>query len=386
MVFGSIKRLMAVRSLFERTRIVNNFSNMHLHFSNVEIASRATPDGIQGDVSLRGLGAMDWRAHDGSSLDQWLATRRCTALVVLRQGSVVHERYNEGTSKDDQRISWSVTKSVLSLLIGIALERGDIQSLDDPAEKYVAMLRKSAYADVTIANLLMMASGVEFDEDYARFFSDINRMARLVALGGSLDRYAASRKHRFAEQGAIRKYNSLDTHVLGMILRGATGTDLQTLLRRDLFDPIGVESSVRLLVDGRGAPFILGGLMMTTRDLARVGQLCANRGAWQGRQVVPEQWMDRSSRNIAPMNFAPTCLGYGFHWWVPPDPDEGEFFAHGIYGQYLYINMRRQMVIALNAADAGFAAIENNPLLTNLSFFRALAADPVFIEDHERAN
>jgi hypothetical protein len=164
-------------------------------------------------------------------------------------------------------------------------------------------------------------------------------------------------------------YVSIDTHVLGMVIAGATGRDPAELLAERVLQPLGLERRPYYLTDGEGAAFVLGGLNLTTRDYARFGQLFLQGGVWQGRQVVPAGWVAQSTALQAPGG-----AGYGFQWWVPTDSAAhgNDYFARGIYGQYIYINPARGVVVAVNAADIGFE--EPGVDAENLAQLRAIAA------------
>ena len=296
-----------------------------------------------------------------------MQARAVTAIVALKDGAVVHEAYFLGTGPDDLRISWSMAKSVLSSLLGVVMAEGKIASLDDPVVKYVPLLQGSAYDGASIRNVLNMASGVKFNEDYLDFFSDINRMGRVLALGGSMDKFAAGLHERSDPPGTVWHYVSIDTHVIGMVIRGATGESVASLLQSRILDPMGLEADPYYVTDGLGEPFVLGGLNMRTRDYARIGQMVLQGGAWQGRQIVPADWIEAATTASAPGG-----EGYGFQWWLPPDATPGEVMAEGVYGQYIYINRALGVVIAMNAADRGFedAGVYDG----SITMLRAIAA------------
>ncbi len=336
-------RLWAVMTLFDEGRIVHNFSHMDEMFLTTAMdrgptIPSALPHGPQ------------WELPD--DVADWIARRQVTALVVLRGGALVHESYYLDTQQQDRRIGWSVAKSVLSALTGILLADGTIDSIDDPVTKYAPMLAGSAYDGVSLRNVLQMASGVRFDEDYQSFWSDINRMGRVLALGGSMDRFTAGLRHRDAEPGARMHYVSTDTHVVSMVLRGASGRSLVDLMGEYIVAPMGFEADPYFITDGMGVAFALGGLNMTTRDYARFGQMMANGGIWQGVQVVPAAWVAESTAASAPTE--PEAPGYGYQWWIPRGWGEGEFLAQGIYGQFIYVNRPLGVVVAVNSADRGF--------------------------------
>ena len=353
-----VMRLMAVNSLFAEDRIVENFSHMDRLFLTRPLS--------RGDGPVSPL-PMGPEAALPPEVADWVKARNVTALVVLKDGQLVHESYYLGTGPEDLRISWSVAKSFLSALFGVVLAEGKIASLDDPVTKYAPSLAGSAYDGVSIHDVLTMSSGVGFNEDYMDFWSDINRMGRVLALGGTMDGFAADMKDRAAEPGSRMHYVSIDTHVLGMVIRGATGEDIPELLERHILFPMGLEAAPYYLTDGEGVSFVLGGLNVTTRDYARFGQMMLQGGQWQGRQIVPRDWAMASTRPQAKDG-----SGYGYQWWIADGAGPGEFNAQGIYGQYIWIDRTRNVVIAVNAADRGFE--EPGVREGNIALFRKIAA------------
>lgn len=353
-----ITRLMAVNSLFSPDRIVQNFSHMDDLFLTRPLS--------RGDGPISPL-PKGPEATLPPEVQDWIAARTVTSLLILKDGRIVHESYHQGTGPDDLRISWSMAKSVLSALFGIVMAEGKIASLDDPTVKYAPALKGSAYDGTTLRDILTMSSGVAFNEDYLDFWSDINRMGRVLALGGSMDGFAADLKTRDAEPGTRWHYVSIDTHVLGMIIRGATGEDIPELLERHILGPMGLDKAPYYLTDGEGVSFVLGGLNMTTRDYARIGQMIAQGGMWQGKQIVPRDWIEESTRPQAPGG-----AGYGYQWWIADGATGGEVNAQGIYGQYIWIDRARNVVITVTAADRLF----EDPGVGdgNIALFRKIAA------------
>ncbi len=356
-----VTRLWAVLTLFDEGQIVQNFSHMDAAFLTTPVGKGDTPPLPLPPGPPATLPA---------SVAPWVVARAVTALVVLKDGQLVFDRYYLGTGPMDRRISWSMAKSALSALFGIVVAEGSIASLDDKVTKYAPQLAGSAYEGASIRNVLNMASGVRFDEDYMAFFSDINKMGRVIGLGGSLDDFTAALKDRAYTPGQTWQYVSIDTHVLGMVIRGATGREIPDLMAEKLFTPLGLEVEPAYVTDGTGQAFVLGGLNMTTRDYARLGQLFLQNGSANGSQIVPADWVAASTTASAPT--APGAIGYGYQWWVPKGAVPGEFMAMGIYGQFIYINRPAGVVIAVNAADRHFtdAGVEDG----NVAMFRAIAA------------
>ena len=352
-----ITRLMAANSLFSPGTIVQNFSHMDKLFLTRSLSRGDGPVSPlpQGEPMTLPPGAEDWSK-----------ARSVTGLVVRQQGQVRHESDHLGTGPEDLRISWSMAKSVLASLFGLVLADGSIASIDDPVIRYAPSLKGSAYDGTTIRDVLTMTSGVAFNEDYMDFWSDINKLGRVLALGGSMDGFAAGLTERATEPGTHMHYVSVDTHVIGMVIRGATGKDIPELLETRILAPMGLEAAPYYLTDGEGVSFVLGGLNMRTRDYARVAGMIAANGRWNGTQIVPEPWVEAMTTQQAPDG-----AGYGFQWWVPEDARPGEVMARGIYGQYLWIDRTKGIAIAVTAADRGFE--EPGVEAQNLTMLRAIA-------------
>lgn len=368
-----IKRLYHVVTLFDENVIVSNFSSMQTLVPTVEIKASTKPSLFQKNIK-----ALPKSFHYKTEQDvpQFLERTSTTALLVLKGNTITYENYFQGTQDTDYRISWSVAKSFLSALFGIAVDEGAINSIDEPVTTYVPELSGTGYDGVRIKDVLQMSSGVGFNEDYMDFNSDINRFGRTFALGGSFDEFAATLV-REREPGTYLHYVSIDTHVLGMVLRAATGTDIVDYFNKKLWSKIQPESSVFYIVDDLGEPMVLGGMNLRTRDFARFGQLYMNHGRWNGEQLVPVDWVNASITPDAPhlvpgvRDTASINLGYGYQWWIPEGADQ-EFMALGIYGQYIYVNQKAGVVIVKNSAHREFAENGFESATEAAEFFRAI--------------
>jgi len=355
-----ITRLLAVNSLFDADRIVQNFSHMDAAFLTAPLP--------RGDTPVTPL-------PEGPSLvlpaavEAWMADRSVTSLLVLKDGQIRSESYRLGTAAQDRRISWSMAKSYLSVLFGILLDDGVIDDIDDPVTRYAPALIGGAYDGASIRNVLNMASGVAFDEDYLDYDSDINRMGREIALGGTLDQFTADLTATIAPPGTRWTYVSIDTHVIGMVIRGATGRSIPELMQDRVLSRLGMQADGYYLIDGTGAAFVLGGLNLTTRDYARFALMISQDGRIGDRQVVSASWLATSTKASAPTR--PGKMGYGYQWWQARDPRPGEVIAQGVYGQYLYIDRSRGIVIVITAADRRFR--ETGRGRANIEMFRVIA-------------
>ncbi|EAT11474.1 serine hydrolase [Bermanella marisrubri] len=375
--YTELRQLYHTVRLFDADVIVHNFSHLP------EIAPTKTIE-KQGPVFNLGSSAKDLPntfqyKGEARNIQEFIENSSTTALVVLKGEDITFEQYYQGTDQWDQRISWSVAKSYLSALFGIAVNEGHIPDLDVPVTDYVPNLKGSGYDGVSIKNVLQMSSGVYFNEDYGDFNSDINRFGRIMALGGSFDDFAASlTKDETRPQGTFMHYVSIDTHVLGMVLRAATGERIEDYFTEKLWSKLGTERDAIYITDSTGEPMVLGGLNIISRDYARMGILYRDNGFYRGEQIVPESWIEDSITPDAPhlmpgkRDNATTNFGYGYQWWLPENPDQ-EFLAIGIYGQYIYINRKHDVVIVKNSAHRDFMANDYESKDIAVAAFRSIA-------------
>ncbi|MDG1521483.1 MAG: serine hydrolase [Hellea sp.] len=372
----NVLRLQTVSTLFDADKIVYNFSNMKEAFLHNQLES--SPKTYAFDEEIEPLPNKIKINGEKFNLENILAELDTTALVIIKDGKLIHESYYRGTQRNDLRISWSVAKSFMSGLYGKALESGDIDSIDDKVVKYVPSLEGSAYGGATIRNVLNMASGITFNEDYMDPKSDINDMGRLLGLGGSMDQYAVNLKSKDIEAGERWKYVSIDTHIAAMVLREATGKNLHDLFNETYSNFLGFDIAPYYLTDGKNVAFALGGLNLTTRDYAKFGQLFLQNGIFNDKQVIPSSWVSQSTNHSAP-TIGDRGVGYGYQWWIPMPQEgsnKGDFTASGVYGQYVYVNPSKGIVIAKNAADREFTQKQygyNHSMNVNIDIFRSLA-------------
>jgi CubicO group peptidase (beta-lactamase class C family) len=370
-----LTRLYHVVTLFEPNVIVENFRNMDSMFDYRIVHRGETVFELKDEK--RPL--PDTYTYEGKvkNTAQFIDETWTTGLIVLKGDTVAFEQYYRGNDRNSKAISWSVAKSFVSALMGIAVEEGSIKDINDPVTLYVPQLKGTGYDGVPIKDVMEMSSGIRFDEDYADFFSDINRMGRVIALNGSLDSFVASLKNE-REPGTYNHYVSMDTQVLGMVLREATGRDLSSYLEEKIWKKIGMESDAYWLIDGEGMELAFGGLNVVLRDYARFGLLYLNGGKLMGRQIVPADWV-RASVNPTEPHLLPGkrptsdwVLGYGYQWWIPENPD-GDFLAIGIYNQFIYVYPKYNVVIAKTSAYADYDVDGEAKELESIAFFRAIA-------------
>lgn len=300
---------------------------------------------------------------NGESFDlsDYMQRNHVGGLLVLKDGQIVLEQYGLGNNEDTQWVSFSMTKSVVSLLTGAAIADGFINSVNDPVTDYLPQLRGSAYDGVSIRNVLQMASGTDWNEDYADPDSDVatspNDMLALMQFMGE--------KARVAEPGERFNYNTGETNLAGAIVRAAIGNNLAAYLTQKIWQPWGMESDATWISHGpHGGE--LGGCCLSPvlRDWGRLALLVMNDGVLHdGTRLVPEDWIAESVEPSAGSD------NYGYLWWLNGD---GTFRASGIFGQGIYLSPGENLVIVVQGAwpqatGASFAMHRD-------SFFKAVAA------------
>ncbi len=349
-VSRKFQRLSTVTSLFDEEHIVENFRNMSDDFPYhvVEKGDRIFKFGTDYKDLPENFEYKDktWNTEELMK-DTWT-----TGLLVIKDDNIKFEEYYLDNNPDKLNISWSVGKSFVSALIGIAIEEGYIENIQIPVSDIVPELKKSGYDGVKLKDVLQMSSGVRFDEDYDAFFSDIHRMGRAIALGSSLNEFAAGLE-RERDPGTVNHYVSMDTQVLGMVLKAVTGKTPTKYLEEKIWKKIGMQADANWLTDDDGMEWVFGGLNVTVRDYARFGRLYANYGNWDGDQIVPRQWVIDSTTPSEPYLMPGATiykLGYGYQWWIPEFP-KGDFMARGVNGQYIYINPAKNVIIVKTSAN-----------------------------------
>lgn len=294
-------------------------------------------------------------------LEALLDGAETTGLVVLHDGVLVHERYQRGNDEASLATSWSVAKSVVSALVGIAIDEGHLDGVDDQVVRHLPALAGSGYDGTTVEDLLTMSSGVDFDEGYDSWFADVNLIfIRAMGFGEPMLGYYADLE-RVREPGSFNAYASSDTGVLAAVLAAATGEPLASYASSRLWEPAGMEADAFWSTDRSDAEIGFCCLNARLRDYARFGQLYLDDGVREGGQrILPEGWVTASTTPSAPRlepgdnPDSDWTFGYGYQWWVPEDPRPGEFTAIGVWGQYVYVDATHRVVIARSATDAGF--------------------------------
>ena len=278
-------------------------------------------------------------------IDQYLKRQNEAGLVILQDGKVRFEHYGLGFDAKGRWTSFSVAKSFTSTLVGAAIRDGAIKSLDDKVSAYIPDLRGSAYDNVSIRQLLTMSSGVRWNEDYEDPSSDVARFNTTKADPGIDATVSYMRKLPLAHPpGAVWHYNTGETNLIGVLVSSATKKPLSMYLREKIWQPAGMEAKATWLKGATGHEIAGCCIQAATRDFARFGLFVLADGKSGDQQVVPPDWFSQATTKQRDIGEA--GKGYGFQWWTY---DDGSVAAQGIFGQGIFIDPKRRLVIASNA-------------------------------------
>lgn len=319
------------------------FGNVHALSETRTVAASQTPHPLV--PKLKDWSDFEYQVDGESfSLEDYFQRPAARGLIVLQGDEILLERYGAGNTPETRWITFSVTKSVTSLLIGAAIQDGYIGSVDELVTDYLPRLKGSAYDGVRIRDILHMASGVAWNEDYADPESDVAQAG--AANGIELTQYLQTLP-REAQPGTRFNYNTGETNLVGELLRAAIGNNASRYLQNKIWQPFGMEHDAYWLLSSEGG-VETGGCCInaTLRDYARIGRFVLADGVLpSGERVVPTNWMRDS---VTPSQGAEN---YGYLWWLY---DEGAFSARGIFQQRIFIDPARDAVIAThgNALNA----------------------------------
>jgi len=280
------------------------------------------------------------------TVEDYMKAYNVSGVMVVKDGKVMLERYGLGRKPEDRWISFSVTKSITSTLVGAAIKDGKIKSIDDAVTSYIPELKGSAYDGVSVRNLLTMSSGVKWNEDYSDPNSDVARAGATILEPGvnPIVSYMKALP-RANEPGTKFTYNTGETDLVGILVSNAVGKSLSQYASEKLWQAYGMERDATWLVDRAGHE--RGGccMSMTVGDYARVGQFMLDGGVARGQQILPDGWIQQAT-TAQITNGAPPA-GYGYFWWLGQG---GAYQASGIFGQSISVIPDERLVIVLNSA------------------------------------
>ena len=374
-IFPKALRVHKVKTLYDKDKIVYNFLNMDKIFPTREIKASKDPRPLKRNIKT--LPETFFFEGEEKNLQEYLDYFWSDGMIVLHKNEMVYENYWLGNNENKRHISWSVAKSFISALVGIAYEEGLIDSLDDPVTKYLDDFKETGYDGVTIKDILQMSSGVLFNEDYADYDSDINRFGRAVATGTSMRDFSKTLT-REREPGTYMHYVSINTQVLGFLLQKVTNKSISQYLYNKIWNPLGMEDSAYFILDDVKDEFALGGLNATLRDYAKFGLLYLQNGRWDDNQIISKQWIE-DSHSTDGIHLVPgeretssNPWGYGYQWWVPGFPDT-DYTASGVYNQYIYIDPLSEIVIAKTSSNYKYTSELQMSKDMHMAMFRAIA-------------
>jgi CubicO group peptidase (beta-lactamase class C family) len=277
--------------------------------------------------------------------DAYMKAQRTAGLVILQDGKIRLEKYGLGFDSNGKWTSFSVAKSFTSTMVGAAIKDGYIKSLDDKVTQYIPEMKGSAYDDVSVAQLLTMTSGIKWNEDYEDPRSDVARFNEHKAEPGVDVTVSYMRTlPREAPAGSKWVYKTGETNLIGVLVSKATGKTLSDYLAEKVWTPLGMEQDGSWLLGSTGHEISGCCMQASTRDFARFGQFMLGGAMIGGKAVLPEGWIAKATTKQA--DIGDPGRGYGYQWWTY---DDGSYAAQGIFGQGIFVDPKRRLVIASNS-------------------------------------
>lgn len=280
-----------------------------------------------------------------TDVDAYMKTQRTAGLVIVQDGKIRLEKYGLDFDGNGRWTSFSVAKSLTSTLAGAALKDGHIKSLQDKVTVYIPEMKGSAYDDVTVEQLLTMTSGVKWNEDYEDRNSDVARFNAHKAEPGIDVTVSYMRTlPREAPAGTKWVYKTGETNLIGVLVSKATKKSLSAYLSEKIWAPYGMEQDASWILGSTGHEISGCCVQASTRDFARFGQFVLDGAKIGGTSIVPDDWFDNATTKKADIGMP--GAGYGYQWWTF---DDGTFAAQGIFGQGIFFDAKRKLVIASNS-------------------------------------
>ena len=289
------------------------------------------------------------------TLDDYIARNPATGLLIARGDTILVERYQYARNDRHRFTSFSMAKTVTAMLIGVAIAEGHIRSVDDLAAAYVPALADTEYGRTSLRHLLQMSSGVHFSENYSGA-DDASRLFIETVFQDGAGGVAAVKPYNQRDwpTGTMFSYASVETQVLGLVLRSAVGRPVADYLHEKIWEPMGAEADATWLIDRTGQEVTFCCLNAVLRDYARLGLLLAHDGSWRGRQLIPAAWINEATRvrddqpHLRP-GTARRFIGYGYQVWILPG-ERRMFALLGVYGQAIFVDPASRLVMVHTAA------------------------------------
>lgn len=322
---------------------IYNFAdiNDHKKFPNREIKKPEEP--FQFHYNLRNQIAKSVTLNSKGkektyTFDEYLELNKTVAFVVIKKDTVIYEKYFDNYNKSSIVPSFSMAKSVISILIGCAIDDGYINSIDDPITNYLPELKKNGFDNITIGKVLNMNSGIKFNESYFNPFGH----AASIYYGTNLKKEISKLKLK-SENSNKFSYSSGDSQILGLVLESSLkGKKISQYLEEKIWKPLGMEFDASWSLDKKnGVEKTFCCLNSVAIDYAKLGRLFLKDGNWNGKQIVSKDWVEKTTKSE---NNKSGVWYYQNHWWIS-DQEEMSFRAEGILGQYIYVNPKTETII-----------------------------------------
>ncbi|MEO6302219.1 MAG: serine hydrolase [Bacteroidia bacterium] len=282
------------------------------------------------------------------AFDDFLKKNKTVAFLIIRNDTIQYQNYFKGYDQSSIVPSFSMSKSITSILIGCAIDDGLIKSVDEPITNYIPELKKNGFEKVTIKHLLQMTSGMKFNEGYINPFSDV----AAFYYGKNLRKKIPKIKMDY-EPGTKFAYKSGSTQLLGFVLeRALKDKTITDYLQQRLWQPLGMEFDASWSLDQKknGLEKTFCCINARAKDYAKIGRLYLNKGNWNGKQIVSESWV-KESTSLDKTDGSPGY--YQYQWWIPSK--NGDFMAEGILGQFIYVNPAKNLVVVRLGKSSGKA-------------------------------
>jgi len=286
--------------------------------------------------------------------EKFLEKNKTYTFLVVKNDTILYEKYFNNQSREDLQTSFSVSKSLLSLLVGIAIQEGKIENVNDPITNYLPELTEKdpGFAEIKISDLLKMKSGIAYDSKVK--FPIINCDDPLTYYHTDLRKMVIDNVEIEQKAGELFKYNNYNAILIGLILERSTGEQLSTFFEKNLWQKIGASYDASWSTDENGFEKMESGFNSRPIDLAKVGSLMLKNGNWNGRSIISPEWISQSTRPLDTLTFrSGQKWGYSHMWWsVIKDSSGFDVFGNGRFGQFLYLSPENNIIIIRHGLES----------------------------------
>jgi CubicO group peptidase (beta-lactamase class C family) len=281
--------------------------------------------------------------RDGETINDFnklLKLTRTNAFIVIQNDIIIFEKYLNGRSRESLCKAFSASKSILSLLIGIAIQEGKIEDINDPLKKYIKAFKNEKLEDITIKQCLNQTTGIKYNNSMSSPFSDKPRFYYTLNVRDLIK--GVELENKPGTNWSTDEYSIL---LLGMVLENATGRSISNYLQETIWTQIGTEYPATFSIDSKVHKFehVADGLNATAIDFAKIGMLLLKNGQWNNKQIIPKEWINESLSLVESSETDRIGLNYKYLWWIKRE--NGDFHAAGHFGQYIFVSPRSNIVI-----------------------------------------